>query len=268
VPVRDAATIALLRDTDAGVEVFLMRRQRSMAFAAGMHVYPGGAVETSDSLVPVTSTTDLDDVARRLSTDDPIAVVAAAARETFEESGVLLAVDDDGRPVLLDESFEVEREALAAGRLMFADLLLARGLRVDGEALVPFAHWVTPEAEERRYDTRFLAARLPDGQEASERGGEADRVAWWRPADALASFAAGETAMLPPTIATLDELAKHSTVEVALPMLRRLDVVPLLPAPFIAADGRVEWRLVHDRTREVVAPADEPHASETDGVGR
>ena len=266
-PVRDAATIALVRDTEAGVEVFLMRRQRSMAFAAGMYVYPGGALETSDSLVPVTSTTDLDDVARRLSTDDPIAVVAAAARETFEECGVLLAVDDDGRSVLLDDSFEAEREELAAGRLRFADLLRGRGLRVDGEALVPFAHWVTPEVEDRRYDTRFLAARLPDGQEATERGGEADRVAWWRPADALASFDAGKTAMLPPTIATLAELARHGTVEATLPALRRLDVVPLLPAPFLVG-GELEWRLVHDRTREVVALVGEPHASETDGVAR
>ena len=265
---RDAATIAVLRDTEAGIEVFLMRRQRTMAFAAGMHVYPGGAVETSDSLVPVTSSTDLDDVARRLSTDDPIAVVAAAARETFEECGVLLAVDDDGRPVVLDDSFEVERGELAAGRLLFGDLLRARGLRVDGEALVPFAHWVTPEAEVRRYDTRFLAARLPDGQEATERGGEADRVAWWRPAEALASFAAGDTAMLPPTIATLAELGKHATVEAALLRLREVVVVPLLPAPHLAPDGSLRWRLVHDRTREVIAPVDEPHASETDGVGR
>lgn len=266
-PVRDAATIALLRDTDAGIEVFLMRRQRSMAFAAGMHVYPGGAVEASDSHVPVTATTDLDDVARRLSTDDPIAVVAAAARETFEECGVLLAVDEDGRPVLLDDSFDADREELDAGRLLFADLLRSRGLRVDGEALVPFAHWVTPEVEDRRYDTRFLAARLPDGQEATERGGEADRVAWWRPADALASFGRGETAMLPPTIATLAELGRHASVEVALPALLRLPVVPLLPAPFLV-DDRLEWRLVHDRTREVVAEVDEPHASETDGAAR
>lgn len=268
VPVRNASTIALLRDSAAGVEVFLMRRQRSMAFAAGMHVYPGGAVETSDSLVPIASTTDLGDVARRLSTDDPVSIVAAAARETFEECGVLLAVDEDGRPVAYDDSLEPEREELAAGRLLFADLLRARGLRVDGEALVPFAHWVTPEAEERRYDTRFLAARLPDGQEATERGGEADRVAWWRPADALAAFAAGDAAMLPPTVATLTGLARYADVEAALHALRRLDVVPLLPAPYLAEDGTVAWRLVHDRTREVVSTVAEPHASETDGVGR
>jgi 8-oxo-dGTP pyrophosphatase MutT (NUDIX family) len=78
VPVRDAATIALLRDGSDGLEVFLMRRQRSMAFAAGMHVYPGGAVEAADSQVPRTAGTDLDAVARRLSTDDPVAVVRPA----------------------------------------------------------------------------------------------------------------------------------------------------------------------------------------------
>jgi len=266
VPPRDAATIALLRDGIGGPEVFLMRRQRSMAFAAGMHVYPGGAVEAADSQVPLTVETDLDAVARRLSTDDPVAVVAAAARETFEECGVLLAVDADGAPVVLDDSFEQERELLAAGRLGFGEILRGRGLRVDGAALVPFAHWVTPEVEDRRYDTRFLAARLPDGQEATERGGEADRVAWWRPQDALDSWRRGETAMLPPTVATLDELARHADIPSALAALARLDVVPILPRPFLDEDGAISWRLVHDRTGEVLAPGAEPHASETDGV--
>jgi 8-oxo-dGTP pyrophosphatase MutT (NUDIX family) len=268
VPLRHAATIALLRDGADGLEVFLMRRQRSMAFAAGMHVYPGGAVEASDAEVPLTSSTDLDNVARRLSTDQPASIVAAAARETFEESGVLLAVDGDGRPVGLDASFEAQRAELAAGRLAFADLLRGRGLLVDGEALVPFAHWVTPEVEDRRYDTRFLAARLPAGQDAAERGGEADRVAWVRPADAVAAFHAGTTAMLPPTVATLLELGRHATVADALPALRGLDVLPLMPAPYLADDGSLAWHLVNERTGERVGGVGEPHASETDGVGR
>jgi 8-oxo-dGTP pyrophosphatase MutT (NUDIX family) len=268
VPLRQAATIALLRDASDGLEVFLMRRQRSMAFAAGMHVYPGGAVEASDSQVPLTSSTDLDAVARRLSTDDPRSIVAAAARETFEECGVLLAVHPDGTPAGLDESFEAQRAQLAAGRLGFGELLRGRGLLVDGEALVPFAHWVTPEVEDRRYDTRFLAARLPHGQEAAERGGEADRVAWVRPADAVAAFEAGTTAMLPPTVATLLELARHPTVDIALEALRDVAVLPLMPAPYQAQDGSLAWRLVDERTGLPVGPVGEPHASETDGAPR
>ncbi len=103
-PVRDAATVCLLRDTAHGLEVFLMRRTTSMAFAAGMYVYPGGAVESSDALVPVAGGADLDAVAVRTWSTDARALVVAAARETFEECGVLIAVDDLGATATVDEA--------------------------------------------------------------------------------------------------------------------------------------------------------------------
>ena len=269
VPVaRDAATVCLLRDTSLGLEVFLMRRTRSMAFAAGMHVYPGGAVEVSDAGVPRAGHADLVAVGTRLSTAAPAALLVAAARETFEECGVLLARTAAGgvpAPDLIDAA---TRDDVAAGRRTFADVLTAYDLVVDDAALVPFAHWVTPEVEDRRYDTRFFAAALPVGQRAVQLGGEADRVGWWLPRVALEESLAGRLAMLPPTVATLEVLAESGSVADALEMVAALDVVPTLPHPYPGGSpGAVEWHLVHARTRELLDGVGEPHASETDGVG-
>lgn len=275
VPVaRDASTVCLLRPAVAGadgvevagVEVFVMRRTTSMAFAAGMHVYPGGAVEVADSEVPLAGRADLHEVARRVSSDDPRALLAAAARETFEECGVLLAVTPDGLPAADDGELDADREALVAGEVAFTDVLARRGLVVDDAALVPFAHWVTPEVEDRRYDTRFFLAAVPVGQRARHVEGEADRSSWWRPADALSSYADGEMAMLPPTLAVMSMLAECPDVESALRLAARADVWPILPAPVLDATGEVRWHLVDARTREVYAIGEEPSASETDGV--
>lgn len=267
-PVRDAATVCLLRDGAEGLEVFLMRRTTSMAFAAGMHVYPGGAVESSDASVPLSGRVDLARVAARTSSPDPRALVVAAARETFEECGVLLATTADGGPAPIDDGLEAARAALVAGAVGFADLLAERGLVIDDAALLPFAHWVTPEVEDRRYDTRFFVTAEPAGQRARHVDGEADRSAWWRPTAALEAYAAGRMAMLPPTRATLGLLAEHDEVASALAAAAAVEVVPLLPAPYLDEDGELAWRLLHERSREVVRPADEPAASETDGVGR
>jgi 8-oxo-dGTP pyrophosphatase MutT (NUDIX family) len=267
VPVpRDAATVCLLRDGPSGLEVFLMRRTTSMAFAAGMHVYPGGAVEASDSHVPVAGRADLAVVAARTSSDDPRGMLVAAARETFEECGVLIAVSPDGASAEVDDELETERAALDAGELTFASILERRGLVVDDAAIVPFAHWVTPEVEDRRYDTRFFMTEQPVGQHAAYIAGESDRSAWWRPSDALAASGDGRMAMLPPTAATLAFLASYADAATALAAAATIDVAPILPAPFLEADGSVSWHLLHDRTRAVLRLGGAPTASETDGV--
>ena len=267
VPVpRDAATVCVLRDGADGLEVFLMRRTSSMAFAAGMHVYPGGAVEASDSHVPIAGRADLGVVAARTFSDDPRAMLVAAARETFEECGVLLAVDATGTTAAVDADLEAERAALDAGGVTFASILERRGLVVDDAAIVPFAHWVTPEVEDRRYDTRFFMTAQPAGQQAAYIAGESDRSAWWRPADALAASADGRMAMLPPTVATLALLTSYADAASALAAAAAVEIAPILPAPYLEADGSVSWHLLHDRTREVLRLGGEPTASETDGV--
>ena len=258
---RDAATVCLLRSGPSGLEVFLMRRTTSMAFAAGMYVYPGGAVEDSDSRAPVAGRVDLGLVGHRTTSPDPRALLVAAARETFEECGVLLALDADGVGVRIDSDLEAERAALVAQELTFTDLLMRRGLVVDDGAIVPFAHWVTPEVEDRRFDTRFFVTALPAGQDARHIGGEADRAAWWRPIDALSALDEGRMAMM-------QQLLVHDDPASAVAAMSRLEVVPLRPAPFIDDADELVWHLLDHRTGAIAPPAVAQVASDTDGVGR
>jgi 8-oxo-dGTP pyrophosphatase MutT (NUDIX family) len=261
-PTRDAATVVLLRDaTDGpGVQVYLLRRVASMVFAAGMHVFPGGAVDQRDATLPAEAWSGPPprEWRRPLSADEPLAraLVAAAVRETFEESGVLLAgpreTGDELRLVTdtTGEGWEADRQALVAGTLSLRDLLDRRGLVLRADLLRAWAHWITPEAEPRRYDTRFFVAALPAGQAPREVGGEADRAVWLRPQEALDWHANGELALLPPTAFTLAELASYDTVAEVLSAGARRDIRPVLPR--IVMSGPEE--------AEVLLPGEEGYA--------
>jgi 8-oxo-dGTP pyrophosphatase MutT (NUDIX family) len=214
---RDAATVALVRDGDEGVEVYLLRRVAGMAFAPGMHVFPGGAVDPrdADQSVPWSGPPPPMWTAS-LNCAEPLvrAIVSAAARETFEESAVLLA-GASSVDVVRDttgDDWERDRAALVAGELSFATFLVRRCLLLRADLLKPWAHWITPEFEPRRYDTRFFVAPLPPGQLSRDVGGEADDVAWWPVQRAVHGHEQGHLAMLPPTAETLRELAAYSRV--------------------------------------------------------
>jgi hypothetical protein len=247
---RDAATVVLLRDQRGreqpghdrrgddrgGIEAYVLRRVVGMAFAGGMHVFPGGAVDPrdADEDLPWVGP-DLRGWAPRLRADEPLTreLVCAAVRETFEESGVLLAGPDGGRVVADTSSpdWERERRALLDRGLAFSALLARRGLVLRADLLRPWTHWITPEFEERRYDTRFFVAALPDGQRTRDVGGEADWAAWVRPADAVAAWERGGMAMLPPTVVTLRDLTAYRTVADVLTAADRRVIRPLLPRP-------------------------------------
>lgn len=202
---RPASTVVLLRDTPAGVEVALLQRAAKLAFARGMYVFPGGALDEGDAAL-----------------GDPWLV--AAIRETFEECGVLLT--EPAPPA----------EALADRERDFAGLLAEYGLRVNFAALHPFAHWVTPEVESRRFDTRFFAAALPEGQDLAEYTSEHQNVGWFSARDVAG------LPMLPPTSAALADVARFDTVAEALAAER--DILPIMPKP-VAADGDIDWVLVN-----------------------
>lgn len=224
---RDAATVVLLRDgTDAtsGPEVYLLRRHHQMAFAAGMAVFPGGGVDDRDrqasfadgSWVGPSATSWAD----QLTCDDATAraLVCAAVRETFEESGVLLA-GPDGDSVVADTTdagWEADRFALVAKQTSLAAVLARRGLVLRSDLLRAWAHWITPDFEPRRYDTRFFVAVLPDGQRTRDVSTESAAVSWLTPADAVARSARGDLAMMQPTVQTCDELARLSRASDAL----------------------------------------------------
>ena len=205
VAVRDAATVVLLRDGDQGIELWLMTRVPQMAFAAGMSVFPGGRVDPGDADLPITGAS-LPGVLERIGGDPSVAraLVAAAIRETFEETGVLLTTP----PADLVGS----RAAVEAHELTFADLLAEHGLMADADAVAPWARWVTPAGEARRYDTRFFVAGLPAGARAVTGTTEAAASGWMPVRAALAEVEAGDRLMLPPTIVTTAALADYASV--------------------------------------------------------
>lgn len=239
---RSAATVALLRDGEAGLEAYLLRRVETMAFASGMHVFPGGRVDGRDA---ATSTAWAGPTPQQwslaLGTDvaSARALVCAAVRETFEESGVLLAGATANEVVAdtTDASWEADRAGLVGHTLALSEVLERRGLVLRSDLLRAWARWVTPEFEARRYDTYIFLAALPTGQRTREVGGEADRVQWLAPGEAVEAFRAGAMPMLPPTVATLLAVAAAPTTAAALELAARRSVVPILPRPVLDAHG-------------------------------
>ena len=208
---RPAATVVLLRPGPAGPEVLLTRRPTTMAFAADMHVFPGGAVDPGDRDARLTarSAVSADDAAAALggsiAPGEALARYVAALRELFEEAGVLLA-----EPSLDAATATSAREALLAGTSTMADLAEALDLRLRTDLLAPIGHWTTPPIMARRFDTRFFAAELPDGAEATFETDEIVGHRWETPRAALEAMAAGDIAMWIPTSATLQQL-EHVT---------------------------------------------------------
>lgn len=210
---RRAATVMLVRDgSRSAVEVFMLRRVASMAFAPRMWVFPGGGVDPRDDepdlpwAGPAPS-----EWAERLGCDEGLAraLVCAAVREVFEECGVLLAGPSADTVVadLRDPEWDRERAALLAREQSFAQLLVRRGLVLRSDLLSAQGHWLTPAFEKRRYDTWFFAALLPDGQIPDDDTTEAEVADWTDPRALLDAYATGEALLLPPTIVSVETVA-------------------------------------------------------------
>ena len=244
VPVRDASTVVLLRDRSDGIEAYLLRRQTSMAFAAGMYVFPGGGVDARDADASIAwAGPSPAQWAERLGVGEPLAreLVSAAVRETFEESGVLLAGSSQSSVVadVSGDDWEADRVALECRELSFAELLQRRGLVLRTDLLAAWTHWITPEFEPRRFDTRFFVAALPAGQRTRDIFGEADRVAWMAPQDAVSGVDSGEMAMLPPTYVTCSDLVGFTSGAEVLAAAGDRSIRPVLPRLSRDVDGFV-----------------------------
>lgn len=253
---KHASTVLFVRDGGEGLEVYLVRRVKGMPFAGGMTAYPGGSVDPRDMdahfkwVGPPPS-----EWAKSFACDDELAraLVAAAVRETFEEAGVLLATEPDGDLVdVSNDEWETERLSLIDRSQSFADLLEGRGLSLRADLLRPWAHWITPEAEPRRFDTRFFITSLPDGIVPRNVGGEADHAEWVAPAVAVEQGHSGARPMLAPTIQTLTDLAQFSTVHEAIEGAPPRSIVPI--SPKIVEENGIEWIIMPDgsRTRTAV----------------
>ncbi|PXX64250.1 hypothetical protein DFR70_105435 [Nocardia tenerifensis] len=220
----------LVRDGAAGPEIFLQRRVGAMAFAAGMTVFPGGGVDPADG------TADIEWAgpepawwAERFDVTEPRAkaLVCAAVRETFEECGVLLAGPTADSVVCDTAGYREARGKLERRELSLAGFLAAERLVLRADLLRPWANWITPVVEPRRYDTRFFVAVLPEGQAADGATSEAAEVQWRTPAEALDRWRAGTDILLPPTWAQLRALSEFaSTAEI---LAADVVIEPIMP---------------------------------------
>lgn len=236
---KDAATVMLVRDGGAGVEVFLQRRVAGMPFAGGMTVFPGGGVDGRDGTDVGWAGPPPSWWARRFGVSEELAraLVCAAVRETFEESGVLLAGPDAHSTVRDASRHHEARAALVARELSMAGFLADSRLVLRADLLRPWANWVTPEGEPRRYDTRFFLAALPSGQQADAVTSEALDAAWQAPAGALDDWRAGRRWLLPPTWFTLAELAEHDSVSSLLAASEERRIEKIMPRVVRDPDG-------------------------------
>ncbi|UXA08545.1 NUDIX domain-containing protein [Mycobacterium sp. SMC-2] len=239
---RPAATVMLIRDEPGGIAVFLMRRHAKMEFAAGTMVFPGGGVDDRDRNADIAwAGPPAQWWAERFGIEPDLAeaLVCAAARETFEESGVLFAGPaGDPEGIVGDASVYADaRRALADGTLSFADFLRRENLELRADLLRPWANWVTPEAERtRRYDTYFFVGALPEGQRADGENTESDRAGWTTPQAAIDDFSAGRCFLLPPTWTQLDSLAGRTVADV---LAVERQIVPVQPHLEIQGDNWV-----------------------------
>jgi 8-oxo-dGTP pyrophosphatase MutT (NUDIX family) len=230
-----AATLALLR-TRGALEVLLTQRHHASRFAGGDYVFPGGKIEADDNPADAVAwcrgLTALS-AAARLGLDDARAAVGywvGALRESFEEVGVLLAYDAGGGFVeLRGERFAEYRRACHADNQAFWDMIRAERLTLATDRLVYFAHWITPEENPIRFDTRFFAAELPPGQEAVADDKEIIAVRWLTPPEALAARRRGEISLRSPTIKNLELLALAPTIPELLGRLGAREVPAIRP---------------------------------------
>ncbi|MGN6131579.1 MAG: NUDIX hydrolase [Nocardioidaceae bacterium] len=230
---RHASTVVLLREGDGApgsLGVYFLRRHVDMAFAAGMCVFPGGGVDPRDfdhqiGWVGPSAT----EWAALMGTDEALAraLVCAAVRETFEESGVLLAgpTEDSVVEDTTGEDWEEDRRALEARELSFTSFLDRRGLKLRTDLLRLWGSWVTPVFEPRRFHARFFVAELPSGQVTRDVSTESDKVLWLTVREAIAAVDEQQMLMLPPTYCTCLEMFEFTSPDEVLAADRQLTVV-------------------------------------------
>ena len=244
-PPRMAATVILLRQAPAGLEVFLLQRNRASDVLGGLYVFPGGKVDPADAAPDTHALLDQPVNALHQALHEPDITAATAAslyvaalREAFEECGVLLAHTAQGQPV---------DPAEMAGRLRdgqpFGAALAQLGVKLQTRALLPWSRWITPRMPSlgmsKRFDTRFFVAAVPANQIALHDNFEATASVWLTPRAALEQYWAGEVELAPPQIMTLAHLAPHADVASVLDVARHSAPPSVLPEPFDQDGQRV-----------------------------
>lgn len=229
-----AASVLVLRDAPHGPEVLMVRRRRNIEFAGGALVFPGGKVDSRDEAAELAGAC----IGGPGLSREARACRIAAAREAFEEAGVLVALDGAADGSLDAELLEPLRAPLASGEFGFERVLAAARTRLDLDALVPFGHWITPVYLPKRFDTHFFLAAGVAGLEAVHDGGEAEEAIWISPREALAGGEEGRLGLMFPTRMNLRLLAAARDAADAVRLARARKVVTVEPVLATAADGR------------------------------
>lgn len=251
VPVKPAATVLLVRDAEGGgIEVFMLRRTFSAAFASGMFVFPGGKVDDLDGVAEISEICDgLSDAEASSLLQIPsggLAYWVAAVRECFEEAGVLLAryagtgevirFDDD----VIAAQFQSERENIHDGSVALLELCRRENLHLTTDEIFYVSHWITPKGERRRFDTRFFVARAPAAQDPLHDDGETIESMWIRPEEAIRRAGEKDLMLMPPTKANIEFLLPHQTTDEVLAAAAKIGTpTTVLPKLTVDSDGRV-----------------------------
>jgi 8-oxo-dGTP pyrophosphatase MutT (NUDIX family) len=226
----------------SALEVLLVRRNARAAFVPGAYVFPGGVVDAADAsrdmrshVIGFTPAHAAERLGLREQEEQedgspaPIAYYVAALREAFEETGILVALATPGRPTPAS-AVRSAREDLLESRASFAEVLARLGCRLDLGAVEYIAHWITPEAEPRRYDTRFFIVTVPTGVEPNPDPREMTDALWIRPADAVLRAREGTLPMIRPTVRTLEALVGFETAQAALDAFAGRAVSMVMPS--------------------------------------
>lgn len=236
---RPAATVVLLRDRPGEIEVLLLGRNRRVGFVPGAYVFPGGRVDAGDARPPLLERLHgltPEEAGRRLELPDgdppAVAYYVAALREAFEETGILVGRTASGGPpptgAQEEEVLEL-REMLLEDESRFPEVLDRMGCVMDGGAVEYVAHWITPEAEPRRYDTRFFAAAVPGDSAVILDEREMVDAVWLTPARALERYEEGRLPMVFPTLKTLEALREFDDVGSVLDHHRGRRIPSIMP---------------------------------------
>ncbi|MBK8064386.1 MAG: MBL fold metallo-hydrolase [Betaproteobacteria bacterium] len=244
---RPAATVILLRDGEAGPEVFMLKRSPSAAFVANAYVFPGGGLDAADTTARARVAGITDEVA-----SSHLGVEAggldywiAAVRECFEEAGILLAVDESGHELPAERvaALAAHRDAVNDGSLPFGTLLERERLLIPGDRITYYAHWITAPGRPRRFTARFFVALAPAGQHGSHDDAETVESRWVRPREALEACARDEIELVHPTRISLEELSAYSCAAEAFEFARnRTDIEANHSAWANGRDGRKLFR--------------------------
>jgi 8-oxo-dGTP pyrophosphatase MutT (NUDIX family) len=267
VPLRDAATVMLLRDGTEGIEVFMLRRNLNSDFVGGAYVFPGGAVDDHDrheNLDAVCRGRSDAEASAQLGVDSGgLAYWVAAIRECFEEAGVLLAYHRSGGVMRLSkpatkDRFALHRLAVDSGQRRLVEICEDEQLQLAVDCMYYFSHWITPEGAPRRYDTRFFVARAPEAQVPLHDDHEVIANVWVRPAEALEQHYAGTFDLIFPTMRSLETLARFDTADDVLRAARAIESVPAILPRIVEDNGGYRIVLPGDPGYDDVVPVELP----------